>query len=96
MRDVRGAAPNGLMSVIRGKPTAAGLWAKAVLHAADTDRDHRLTLPELATLAERLLCESDRDQDSRLDEREIIEALDALATPGAAAERAPEPTKRRR
>jgi spore coat protein CotH len=96
MRDVRGAAPNGLMSFIRGKPSAAGLWAEAVLHAADTDRDHRLTLPELATLAERLLCESDRDQDSRLDEREIIEALDALATPGAAAERAPEPTKRRR
>jgi len=95
MRDVRGGSPNGFMSFIKGRPSAAGLWAKAVFRAGDTDHDNRLTLDEMTSLAERMLCEADRDQDSRLDEREIIEALDALATPTAATAAPPVPDKRR-
>src|SRR5260221_6135149 len=69
----------GFLSFLHGTPSVAKLWAKAIVQAADTDVDGRLTLAEMTELAERIFCLADRDQDDRLDEREIIEALDLLA-----------------
>ena len=82
---VRDSAPQttrGLFGINwHGSSTSASLWASAIFHDADTDRDGRVTLAELTDLVERLICLADRDQDSALDEREIIEGLDMLAAP---------------
>ncbi|HEY7115309.1 MAG TPA: hypothetical protein VH475_01915, partial [Tepidisphaeraceae bacterium] len=47
------------------------------------DHDGKLTRDEMILLLDRAFCVADRDQDDRLDEREIAEALDLLATSGA-------------
>lgn len=71
----------GFFGFNRGAENAATLWAQAIFRAADTDKDGKLTLDEFTTLASRLACLADRDQDDKLDEREIIEALDSLTEP---------------
>ncbi len=75
-------ASRGLFGINwHGSSTSATLWASAIFRDADTDRDGRVTLAELTDMVERLICLADRDQDSALDEREIIEGLDMLAAP---------------
>src|SRR5258706_10740858 len=75
----------GFLSLLMGGTSnAAALWAKAIVRDADIDRDGKITLAELTDLVDRLFCLADRDQDGRLDEREIIEALDMLAAPNGA------------
>jgi hypothetical protein len=75
----------GFLSLLMGGSSNAGaLWAKAIVRDADVDRDGKITLAELTDLVDRLFCLADRDQDGRLDEREIIEALDMLAAPNGA------------
>jgi hypothetical protein len=68
-----------------GNGSAGGAWTTAIFNAADEDHDVKLTLPELTTAVDRLFCLADRDQNGYLDDREIIEALDLVAAPQAAA-----------
>lgn len=59
-------------------PAPAAAWARLLFQRGDTAGDAALTLPELTALADRYFCLADRDHDSFLDEREVIEALDLL------------------
>ena len=72
----------GFFSFVRGTPSAARLWAKAIVYAARNNvvgGDAKLSEDDFAALATRLFCLADVNLDDRLDEREIIEALDLLA-----------------
>jgi hypothetical protein len=60
---------------------AAALWARAIFRDADDDHDAKVTLAELSALARRVFCVADRDQEDKLDEREVAEGLDSLAAP---------------
>lgn len=79
LRDYVPQSTRGFFGFSRGADNAATLWAQAIFRAADTDKNGKLTLDEFTTLADRLACLADRDQDDKLDEREIIEALDSIA-----------------
>jgi spore coat protein CotH len=92
----KGESSGGLMAFLRGGPGAPTLWAKAMFRDGDTDHDGKLTLDELTDLVSRLVCLADRDQNSRLDEREIIEGLDMLAVPNPGEEPAMPARGRRR
>jgi hypothetical protein len=54
------------------------LWAHALCRTADPDRSGHVTAAEFLTAAQHLFCPADKDQDGRLDERELAEALDDL------------------
>ena len=70
--------------------SAGFIWARAVFLEADEDVDGRVSLDEAITFASRMSCLHDADQDGSMDEREIIEALDALAAPRVPGEDAEE------
>jgi spore coat protein H len=81
VRDFAPQSTRGFFGFNRGAGSAATLWAKAIFRDADTDNDGKLTLVEVTNFVDRLACLADHDQNSKLDEREIIEALDLLAAP---------------
>jgi hypothetical protein len=62
----------------------ANAWATALIPLADTDNDNQLSPAELTLLVAKTFCLADRDHDDHLDERELAEALDLLATTNAA------------
>ena len=73
------------MNIFRAPGTApANAWATALLPLADTDNDDRISNPELILLVAKTFCLADHDHDDHLDERELAEALDLLATTNAA------------
>ncbi len=63
--------------------TPTQLWAKAIFDFADSNGDQKLTLDEFLDATDRLVCLADRNNTSRLDERELTEALDLLVSPPA-------------
>jgi spore coat protein CotH len=81
LRDYAPQSTRGFFGFNRGAGNAGTLWAQAIFRAADSNGDGRLNLDEFTTLADRMACLADRDQDDKLDEREIIEALDHIADP---------------
>jgi hypothetical protein len=83
LRDVTPAASRAnLLDVFRAAPAspAASAWATTLLRSADTDQDNHLSRAELTVLVTKAFCLADQDHDDHLDERELIEALDLLAT----------------
>jgi Ca2+-binding EF-hand superfamily protein len=89
LRDFAPPGNRGFFGLNRGAGSAGPMWARAAFEMGDTDNDGKLTLAEVTDLVTRLACLSDRDNNDKLDEREIIEGLDRLAVPNPSPQLSP-------
>ena len=74
-----GGRSRGFFGLGGGNSDAAMAWARVIFRDADTDGDLKVTLEELTAMVDRTFCLADRDQDGRLDEREVLEGFDLVA-----------------